>query len=78
MKAVKVTAPAHLALFLVAKAVPFVYDPSEEAYYITNTANPDKFKAFCAKNGVRERDINEMAFSPVVLDCSNIPTEINN
>lgn len=77
MKAVKITAPAHFALFLIAKSIPFVYSNEEDAYYITNTGNPEKLKSYCAKSGVREADLKEMKFSAAVLDCENHPTEIN-
>ncbi len=66
MKTVKVTAPAYFASFLVAMNIPFFFYFGD--YYITNTADPEKFRAYCEKKGVRTCDLEEMKFEQANLE----------
>ncbi len=66
MKTVKVTAPEHFASFLVAMNIPFFFNFGE--YYITNTADAEKFRAYCERRGVRARDLQEMKFEQANLE----------
>lgn len=63
---VKVTAPSHFASFLVAMNIPFFFDFGD--FYITNTADPDKFRKYCETHGVRECDLKDMKFETANLE----------
>ena len=70
MKAVKVIAPASFASFLTAMTIPFMW--SYGIFYILNTGNADKFKAYCEKNGVREAELANMSFTSTEIEMPGL------
>lgn len=68
MTVVKVVAPANFASFCVALQIPFVYNYGE--YFITNTKYPDRFKAYCLRNGISEQDMARMQFSTAEIELN--------
>lgn len=77
MQTIKVTAPAHFAAFCVALNEPFYF--LNGFFYLLQWQDPEAARAFCADNGVRHRDLEEMAFEAVTLrECtSGALTEYN-
>ena len=61
MQVVKVKAPAHFAAFCVAINEPFYF--LNGVYYLVQWRNTEAARTFCADNGVRPRDLEEMTFT---------------
>lgn len=66
-KTVKVTAPARIALFLAAINEPFSFRNGD--FYLVRWSSTEAARQFCADNGVRPRDLEEMTFTAV--ECGN-------
>ncbi len=54
-------AKQSFGMFLMALNVKFAYDYG--TFYILNTHNPEKFRNFCKKHGVRESELNNMVIT---------------
>lgn len=54
-------AEQSLAFLLMAMNIKFAYDFG--TFYILNTHNPEKFRNFCKKHGVRESELNNMVIT---------------
>ncbi len=61
MQVVKVKAPAHFAAFCVAINEPFLFQNG--AFFLVQWRNTEAARTFCANNGVRARDLEEMTFT---------------
>ena len=61
MQVVKVKAPAHFAAFCVAINEPFLYHNG--VFFLIQWRNIEAARTFCADNGVRPRDLEEMTFT---------------
>lgn len=61
MQVVKVKAPAHFAAFCVAINKPFYFLNGD--FYLVQWRRTEAARQFCADNGVRPRDLEEMTFT---------------
>lgn len=67
MKAIRIKNAHHaFGMFLMAMNSRFVFDYGE--FVITDTANIDKFKDWCLKNGVRQSELDDMIFEVISAD----------